>query len=201
MLYRHELFRKAIHLFGIFWLFPILTFDSMTASLIYGCIFGLLMILECFRIKQVYILGLNLSSFGALFRDGEKHKKFTLKSMDQLILGLLIMSIFFDQSIVISCYSMMIFGDAFAAIIGRKIGRYKMYKNKTLEGFVAFVFFATIGSYGITNLLGYQQSFEFIIIISIFAALIELFDFYKKYNIDDNIMIPISCCIVCSVLF
>ncbi len=95
----------------------------------------------------------------------------------------------------------MIFGDAFAAIVGRKIGRYKIYKNKTLEGFVAFVFFATMGSYATANLLGYQQGFGFIVIISILAALVELFDFYKKYNIDDNIMIPLSCCIACGVLF
>ena len=62
------------------------------------------------------------------------------------ILMVLFSVIFFDLRIAATVFSIMAFGDGFANVIGVRFGnhRYQRFQNKSIEGCLAFIFFAFI---------------------------------------------------------
>ena len=78
----------------------------------------------------------------------------------------------------------MSIADSFAAIIGIKYGKTKIYNSKSLEG--SFAFFVI--SFLILNIFIFDLSIIKCIFISLIVTLVELFSFHK---INDNLTIPI----------
>ena len=83
----------------------------------------------------------------------------------------------------------MTISDSFAAIIGIKYGRTKIYHNSSLEGSFAF-FLCTLL---ILNIFIPTLNFINIIIIAVLVTVIELI---STHNINDNLTIPISSAIL-----
>ena len=127
------------------------------------------------------------------------------------ILMVLISVIFLDLRIAAGVFCIMAFGDGFANVIGTRFGkhRFEKFNNKSLEGFLAFVFFAFISStlafllVSINSdlnpwisILEIKQPQEIILgymllinlIVSIIAATIEL---TTSEKLNDNISVPI----------
>lgn len=72
-------------------------------------------------------------------------------------------------------------GDPMACFIGKAFGKHKIYKNKTLEGFIGFIIGATIAMYIFSSL-----SIVKLLIIAFAGAITELFS--DKY---DNLLIQL----------
>jgi dolichol kinase len=96
----------------------------------------------------------------------------------------------FPPLIASMALSILIVCDVFAAVIGRKFGKHKIF-DKSIEGTVAF------NLSGILLLTAYMTVYDlswifFIFgVIAVFAAsMVELFA--KEYNVDDNIAIPFT---------
>ena len=83
----------------------------------------------------------------------------------------------------------MTISDSFAAIIGIKYGKTKLYQNKSLEG--SFSFFIT--AFIILVLFIPNLYLFYLILISLAVTIVELFSFHK---INDNLVIPISSAIL-----
>ena len=105
------------------------------------------------------------------------------------LLGIFLVSLLFEKNIAIISIIVLSVSDSFSTLVGKFLGKIKIYKKKTLEGTLTF-----FSSSFIIILLSTQN-----IIISFFAslisALIELFT-----PIDDNLIIPSSCAFIIAFL-
>ena len=130
-------------------------------------------------IKNIYSL-----FFDRFTRNIEKNKN-TFTGATYYLLGCLIVMYFFkEKSIIICSLLIMSIADSFAAIIGIKYGKTKIYNGKSLEG--SFAFFVT--SFLILNIFILDLSIIKCIFIALIVTLVELFSFHR---INDNITIPI----------
>jgi uncharacterized membrane protein len=78
------------------------------------------------------------------------------------------------------------FGDGFATLVGVKLGKHVIYKEKTLEGFVACVVFVALPLAIYSLIYDGFLSIYHIILIAVLAAILELVDFGL-----DNLVLPI----------
>ncbi|MEO0294992.1 MAG: phosphatidate cytidylyltransferase, partial [candidate division WOR-3 bacterium] len=93
-----------------------------------------------------------------------------------------LLALFFPKKVAIISLLFLSISDNLASIVGKLFGKTKLFKNKTLEGFLAFL----IVSFIIT-LFFQELSIKKKIIISLFASFVELF----SGTIDDNFTVPL----------
>jgi len=187
-IFRKELMRKAIHLSSLW----------IPAAIYFMPKFILIPILLIILIGNILLEYGNFKrypwarkSFGILFfrtlrnkETSREHFQFT-GAIYVLVSSLLCMCLF-DKAIAAIALTVMLISDSAAALVGRSIGKIKIYKNKTLEGTSAFFFSALI-----INLLFYQV-YPFglkSVIACLVATLAEVFE--DKIEIDDNLSVPI----------
>lgn len=123
-------------------------------------------------------LKIKLPIFSFLEKDIEKER---LHSNTYMLMGFILALFFFDFDIAITAFAMVTFSDPVAALVGRRFGRIKIFKKKTLRG---------TGSGLIVSLVvGFLLLDGVILIISmaITAALVELL----VEKIDDNLAVPL----------
>jgi len=150
-------------------------------------------------------------SFDAMASREEDVKSGYLHGPLLYILMVLISVVFLDLRVAAVVFCIMAFGDGFANVIGTRLGKHKFeqFNNKSLEGFLAFIFFAFLSStlafllvssnseidpwisfLSIKNpqdiIIGYMVLVN--LIVSVIAALIEL---TTSEKINDNISVPI----------
>ena len=136
------------------------------------------------KIRKIYLF-----FFDRVTRKIEK-KTNILTGASYYLLGCSFVIIFFEnQSIIMASLLIMTISDSFAAIIGIKYGKTKLYQNKSLEG--SFSFFIT--AFIILVLFIPNLDLFYLILISLAVTIVELFSFHK---INDNLVIPISSAIL-----
>lgn len=111
---------------------------------------------------------------------------------------LLISILFYHHQVFLAVgWGMMAFGDGFASIVGRRIGRVKWYGGpKTLEGSIAFFFAATLLSMGmlyllpaqVTSVLSWNEWWVVVPVVALFAAATEVTPGF----FDDNLSVPLT---------
>ncbi len=186
--FRKELMRKAIHLSSLW----------IPAAIYFMPKFILVPILLVILVGNVILEYGNFKrypwarkSFGVLFfrtlrnkETSREHFQFT-GAIYVLVSALLCLCLFTKEVAAISL-TVMLISDSAAALVGRSIGRVKIYKNKTLEGTLAFFTSALV-----INLL-FWQVYPFTM-ISVLACLVAtLAEVYEdKIEIDDNLSVPI----------
>ncbi len=188
---KQELIRKFFHiLFGILFLALIYFFGTHISFQIILSLFTLglilaLLIKRGLKNKYIdYILEL-------VERDHEKH--FPGKAALLFFLSAIILIYFFsnDSLIIIASLGTLIFGDSFAAIIGKKFGKHKILNKKgytkTLEGTLACFFVSLIW-------LSILFPIHIALISAIIATIIEFLP------INDNLSMPISVAILLKLL-
>ncbi len=186
--FKKELVRKAIHLSSLWipaaiYFMPKLILIPILLIILTGNI-----ILEYGNFKKYTWAR---KSFGVLFfrtlrnkETSREHLQFT--GAIYVLLSSLLCSCFFSKEIGTIALTVMLISDSAAALIGRSVGRIKIYKNKTLEGTLAFFTSALI-----INLLFWPiHPFGWVNIAAcLTATLAEVFE--DKIEIDDNLSIPI----------
>ena len=122
--------------------------------------------------------------FNIITRKKEKSYN-VLTGASYYLLGCLIVITFFSNIyICISSLLIMTISDSFAAIIGIKYGKTKLYKKKSLEGSTAFFITAVV----IIILFLPSLPVISIFIISFSATLAELL---VPHKINDNLIVPL----------
>lgn len=195
--YRHEVYRKGIHLSSL-WI-PALIYFSNT--IIATCVFLLALIGEiCLEYgnykKWKWARILFMLPFMAVLRNSERqHKRFNLTGGVYILASSLICTLLFSPVIAAIALTVMLISDTLAALVGKAIGQRKIYQNKTLEGTVAFFVSALL----IMMLFNPLFTFTYVSVIACFAAVfMELFESW--FELDDNFSIPLVIGIILTVI-
>jgi dolichol kinase len=117
---------------------------------------------------------------GPLIRHHEQAGDFTGASY--ILITVCLTVALFTKPIAIAGLSFIIVGDTFAAIIGRKFGRHRFYRSKTVEGSLA-----CLAGCLITAMLLPDIALSVAVIGAVVATIVEAF----PLNVDDNVSVPL----------
>lgn len=182
--YKNEILRKLIHLFDS--VIPLSLFYISRENLLFILTpITIIFVILDFARHHITYLGKIYSTFFDIVTREIEQKRNNVTGASYYLLGCLIVVYFFqDINIIISSLLIMSISDSFAALIGVKYGKTKIYGKKSLEGSFSFFVSTIIILYMFMNNL---SSFEYIY-ISLLITLVELFSFHK---INDNLTIPV----------
>ncbi len=182
--YKNEILRKLIHLFDS--VIPLSLFYISRENLLFILTpITIIFIILDFARHHISYLGKIYSTFFNIVTREIEQKRNNVTGASYYLLGCLIVVYFFqDINIIISSLLIMSISDSFAALIGVKYGKTKIYGKKSLEGSFSFFVSTIIILYIFMNNL---SPFEYIY-ISLLITLVELFSFHR---INDNLTIPV----------
>lgn len=195
--YRKEIFRKSIHLSSL-WIPGLMYFVHPGICII---IFSILFlgdaILEYGNYKR-WKWARNL--FGRLFFKTLRKKEtkriyFQSSGSLYVLLAAIACTLLFSKPIAVISITVMLISDTFAALIGKAYGTRQIYKNKSLEGTVAFFMSALF------ICMCFEPIFHFTyasVLACLLATMSEVYE--EKTEIDDNLSIPFSMGIILSLL-
>jgi len=181
---RKELLRKCVHLLEL----PVLLGYTIVAAL-YGPKIGILaltvlliILLEIEYIRLEYKLKLPL-----VVDILRRHEKDNIAGNIFFIASTIICFAAFDYPIALLAMLLTVFGDLMSALVGITVGRTRIYRRKTLEGFLAGF---------LTNLLvGYlvmPGEWAVFAPMALVASLVELW----TGKLDDNLTVPLAAAFV-----
>lgn len=193
--FEQEIVRKSIHLTSL--AIPIL-YIFATKSLALSILIPMALVavtidlLSKFNPKVREWLKKN---FGGMLRKHElKKKKIRLNGASWVLISAVITVAIFPKVVAITAFLILIICDIFAAIIGRKYGKTKLF-NKTWEGTYAFFVsgLITISIFGAAMKMpvSYYLSAAAAVMVSAFIEAAA-----KRIKLDDNLAIPMSAGIV-----
>jgi dolichol kinase len=158
-------------------------FDSKMAALVSGAIGVTGLVGELVRLNNPRINDFVFSIFGPLFREHERRRP---SGLVFYALGVSITFYLYTWNVAIISILILILADPFASLIGVLFGKRKLFKAKSLEGFLGCFAISILTTYIYTAYNSVELSFISLILIGLFGALSELFTI-----IDDNLSIPI----------
>ena len=153
--------------------------------------------------------------FGKIMRPYELKKQVVLNGASWVMISACVCIMILPKLAAVTGFSVLIISDSSAAVFGRKFGKHKWFRNKSLEGSFAFMLSGLI----VTGVIGYLisapwQYFLSVGIATILTTLIEAVS--GVLMIDDNLSIPLgmgvillaedlifsSCwgCVICNLL-
>lgn len=186
----HEYQRKAIHLFNLiipfsYWfIIP----NQNKFKIIIITFTALFILADYFRTKSKLIKKLFIIFFDKMLREHELKGQFT--GATWVMISASVTILVFPKYIAIISLIFMSIGDTFAALIGRKFGKLKIY-DKSFEGFLGGLIACLVAAYCYDPLPFY---------ISGFGALSAMFFETLPLPLDDNFRIPIGSAIIMTML-
>lgn len=195
--YRHEVYRKGIHLSSL-WIPALIYFSGSywAAIVFFLALIGDIM-LEYGNYKRWrWARILFTLPFAFALRNKERQRKrFTVTGSVYVLASSLICTLLFSHIIAAISLTVMLISDTLAALVGKAVGGRKIYQNKTLEGTVAFFISALI----IMMLFNPLYTFTYASVIACFAAtFMELFE--RWFELDDNFSIPLTIGIILTII-
>ena len=196
--YWEEIKRKGVHLSSLWMVAATLLLGERQwiSCLIFGALLLLTLVSEHDYANNGKYLGrLYGKLFGKMLRDDVKPGQWIVSG--GVLAAALLMNLLFTPLIAAGAMSVMLTGDAAAALIGRKFGKHKAVNGKSWEGFISFI----LVGYGALSVVFFLKSvpakfYLWGIAAVVLAALAELFQ--KQLKVDDNFSIPLC---VGAVLF
>ncbi len=187
---KEEFLRKLIHIGYSIVPFIYLLTDKKTILIITGILSIYMVALDLARLKWKWLHDLYLKVLGKILRNHEvDNSKSFFTGGTYIVLSSLFCFIFFEKHVAISAMLITTFGDTAAALYGKHFGKIKVF-DKTIEGSIVFFITGIIILYFMGLLSG----------IFLIPALVALFITVTlellPIPIDDNILIPISFCVV-----
>jgi dolichol kinase len=196
--YKAELLRKSIHLLSlsIAIIYYFITKELALTVLIPFTLVSL--VLDLSRYLFPSYKKLFYSIFGFMLREHEVNsKQITLSGATYVLIAALVTVIFFPKVFVILGIAVLIFGDIFAALIGRKFGKHK-FLFKSLEGTFAFFVFGSLVMLATPKIEGSLTEYIIGFAAVGVAAIIENVSYGWA---DDNLTIPLAVCGTMSILY
>ena len=173
-----ELRRKSIHLLGL--VVPIFySFASRDTTLVFvGLLTAVAFGVEILKVLIPSFRQVFLRIFSPMLRSHERNGGIT--GATYYLVGSLLCIVLFDKTLAIVCLCFLTLGDLFAAIIGKRWGRIRIFSGKTLEGSLAcFVVCAAIALFKLHPAVAITGA--------VVATLIELL----PTGLNDNISMPL----------
>ncbi|MBS3176186.1 hypothetical protein J4457_03045 [Candidatus Woesearchaeota archaeon] len=134
----------------------------------------LFLIIDFLRIE----LNVRIPIFSDLQKEKEQKR---MIAITYATLGILLVLYFYPLEIALAALGMSYFGDPAAAIVGKRWGTKKVWKEKTMQGIVAnFVVCIVVGLFFLNSILS-------ILIMALAASFIELF----MDHLEDNLYVPV----------
>jgi dolichol kinase len=195
MTYFKELQRKAIHLSSLWTVMGIYYLEFGVFIKILYLVSFLVLTFDILRHYDTLIAKISHMMFGSILREHEQH---ALSGASYMMIAACICCSFFAKETAMLALGVLIISDAFAAIIGKRYGKQKIY-GKSLMGAMAFIISGILIAWLIHNILALD--FWWLIYASIavfFASLIELYG--KLIRLDDNLSIPLTIALTMSWL-
>ncbi len=186
--YKHELVRKAIHLFSLS--IPIIYFFISKQLAIYLLvpITAACIIVDVTRYYIPTVARWFYKWFGWLLRRHEIDvNKKRLSGASNVLISALLCVIIFPKVIAISAFTILIISDTTSALIGRRFGRHRFFA-KSLEGSSAFFVSAIL----VILIAPKIDKLLMEYIVGFIAAAIGTIVEALPIKIDDNLTIPIS---------
>ena len=185
---KKELYRKSIHLSSL-WIPLFIYFVHPGVSIVFFSLLFVGNVLIEYGNYKKYPWARR--TFGSLFfrmlRNKETtHGKFQVSGSLYVLLAAIACTLLFPQPGAVISLSVMLISDTSAALFGKAYGTRKLYKNKSLEGTVAFFLSALI----VNMLCEPIYHFTYAGVIACAAAsFAEMFE--DKLEVDDNLSIPL----------
>jgi dolichol kinase len=186
--YRTELVRKTIHLSSL--CIPIIYFfiPREQALMLLVPIMLIFFVIDMGRYYVKPLRDIFSRFFGWLLRKHENDaERKRLNGATYVLIAALLSVFIFPKFIALISLTILIIGDTFAALFGRKFGKHR-FKNKSLEGLSAFIISGSIVIL-LSPKIDYNIAEYFIGIFAVVVGgLVEAF----ITSIDDNLTIPLS---------
>ena len=185
-----EIYRKAIHLSSLWMPLFIYFAPKCWSSALFGVLFVFNTLIEYANFRRQKWAR---HTFGRFFFKTLRTKetirgKFHPSGAVYVLCAAFLCALCFSKLIAAISMTVMLISDSAAALIGKRFGTHKIYKQKSFEGTAAFFISALLINFAFIPLF----SFGFSAFIACLAAtLAELFE--DKIKIDDNLSIPLIC--------
>lgn len=176
--YVNELKRKGFHFLSAGIPIGYYLTDYMTSMITIGSLLGIAIVTEYLRFYSSRFNEIFDKIFGSLLRDEEKTG---YSGATYLLISSFLVIMIFHKEIAILCLLFLVFGDGFAAVIGKKFGRTRLF-GKTIEGSLAFA----VVSIAVSFVFPYVP-FAIRLTGALIAALVEIL----PMQTSDNLRIPI----------
>jgi dolichol kinase len=152
-----------------------------------GAIFGTLEITRRFSSRWNEILVSTV--FKAISRPGEFHKT---NSATYYLLALCFITTLFDRASVITGILVLAFGDPAAAWVGKRFGKFKIYREKSLVGALSFFAAASLVLLAFFFSLHPEMAVSTRIVAALAAAAVGAIAEVFSTRLDDNLTVPVT---------
>ncbi len=186
--YKHELVRKAIHLFSLS--IPIIYFfvTKKLALFLLVPVTAAFIVVDVARYYIPTVARWFYKWFGWLLRRHETDvNKKRLSGASNVLIAALLCVLFFPKVIAINAIAILIISDTTSALIGRRFGRHRFFA-KSLEGSLAFFVSALL----VILVAPKYEQLPLEYVMGFIAAAIGTVAEALPVKIDDNISIPLS---------
>ncbi|MFC1475210.1 diacylglycerol/polyprenol kinase family protein [Candidatus Zixiibacteriota bacterium] len=178
-----ELIRKATHMGAL--IVPggyyILQLNKLQMLSIMIPVAFIMLFIDLSRLRQWPFWRSFASKFiGPLVRQHESEGDFT--GALYILMSFWLTIALFSKPIAIAAISFIIVGDTFAAIVGRKYGKHKFYKSKTLEGSLSCLVGMLLVAILVPDI--------YLPVVVGGAIVATIFEAYS-FGIDDNVTVPL----------
>lgn len=158
---------------------------------------GIALSLDISRHYQGTIQDLVDKIFSKIMRKKEKSGSFNLSGVSYMFLGFFITCLLFSKCTAISAFLVLIISDSAAAIVGKHVGK-QTHHGKSVEGAGAFFLSSFLIGLLSYTFSAYSASFFTILLASAVTTFVEYNS--NRYNINDNLAIPVTYGMVISIL-
>ena len=185
-----EVYRKSVHVFSIF--IPIIHYFFLSKGIAVLLLFlaSLAMILVDYMKRDLPGIGkLYRTLFGNLLRNDEKNfKEKVITGGTLFVIGIFITVVLFVKNLAVSAVVILIVCDSASALIGKSLGKHKLFGEKTIEGSLAFI---VVGLLLVFFVLPPAFNVHGEVYIAIVSLLMAAISEAMPWKLDDNIVIPI----------
>ncbi|RKX22621.1 MAG: hypothetical protein DRP35_01455 [Candidatus Zixiibacteriota bacterium] len=178
-----EAIRKLTHTGALIIPVSYYYFDMSKRDMLFfvGGAFLLMLLIDISRIKKISIWNNFIKKIiSPIIRQHEFAGDFT--GATYILLSIFLTILLFSKPIAVTAIAFIMVGDSLAALIGRKFGRHKVFKTKSIEGFMGCLSGTLIVAYFAPELTFYVT-----IPGAVIAAIVELL----PLQIDDNLTVPL----------
>lgn len=192
--------RKVWHVTAVFIMFLIFQFCSevVSFSLLVGGTLAFVSV-DIARQRSEKLNEFMLTLFGPIMRQSEADK---MAGTTYLLSGVLIIFLVFHQQrdVVALTLLFLAFADPMASYIGIRYGKEKIFRQKTLQGFLAAFFVCFVASLVFLFLSDYPMAR--VLVFSLVAGLVgALAELVPIGDLDDNLTLPILSAVGIYILF
>ena len=191
--FQQEVLRKLVHLSSFWMVAAIGIFPrAWNVCLFAGLLLGIVAI-EYANHKGLPLVRATYGRiFGRMLRENERGQEFRPSGAPHVLAAALMLCLLFEQRVAMTALAIMLTGDSFAAIIGRKFGRRKInHGRKSIEGAAAFWISSALVLAFFVLFFRLPTPFVLMGIFGITTAMLaEIFE--EQIKIDDNFSIPLA---------